>query len=177
MNDKVIFFKQRSNNGSFSCPNGEIESVVNARLIPITTTTNDSITDPDSCVAPAELINPEEELEQLNHLSSKLLPIVEFALKPDVVAGWHNHPDNSPTMVVDAPKNKDAEGWTTRAASILDKLLTDAIRQHLFIEPFFVLCALRLTDGSHILPSSPVLLIPNATAPTVESGDNFDVDS
>lgn len=177
MNDKVIFFKQRSNKGLFSCANGEIESVVNARLIPVTTTANDDLADFDSCVTPPDLINPEEELEQLNHLSSKLLPIVEFSLKPDTVAGWHNHPDNYPSMEVDAPKNKDAEGWVARAAYALDKLLTDATREHLFIEPFFALFALRLTDSSHILPSSPVLLIPNATAPTVEGSDNFDVDS
>lgn len=177
MKTKVIFFKQHSNNGSFSCANGEIESVVNARLIPVTTTADDSATDPDSYVSPAELINPGEALEQLNHLSSRLLPIVEFSLKPDTVAGWHNHPDNSPSTVVDAPKNKDADGWGSRAAYTLDKLMKDADKQHLFVEPFFALCALRLTDGSHILPSSPVLLIPNATAPTVEGSDNFDLDS
>lgn len=178
MKTKVIFFKQHSNNGSFSCANGEIESVVNARLIPVTTTADDSsVPDPDSYVSPAELINPGEALEQLNQLSSRLLPIVEFSLKPDTVSGWHNHPDNYPSIEVDAPKSKDAEGWATRAASALDKLQQDATRHHLFIEPFFALCALRLTDGSHILPSSPVLLIPNATAPTVEGSDNFDLDS
>ncbi|MDE6768192.1 MAG: hypothetical protein K2J78_00540, partial [Muribaculaceae bacterium] len=177
MNDKVIFFKQRSNKGPFSCLNGEIESVVNARLIPVTTTVNDSTADSDSCVAPADLINPKEESEQLNRLSSKLLPIVEFSLKPDTVSSWHNHPDNSPSITVDAPKNKDAEGWAARAAYALDKFMKDASRQHLFVEPFFALCALRLTDGSHILPSSPVLLTPNVVTPTVESGDNFDVDS
>ncbi len=165
MNDKVIFFKQRSNNGSFSCPNGEIESVVNARLIPATTTINDSEADSESYVAPADLINPEEELEQHNRLSSQLLPIVEFSLKPAAVIGWHNHPDNSPSIVMDAPKSKDAEGWAARAAYALEKLQKDATRQHLFIEPFFALCALRLTDGSHILPPPLCCLFPTRLLP------------
>lgn len=179
---KVISFRSKSSAGEYSCTNGEIDSVANARLRVISST-GDS-TDPDATGGNGSaeesferIIATTEVTDKLNTLSEELLPIVEFSLTPGVVAGWHNHPDNYPSMTVSAPKTQDAEGWATRAAYLLEKFEKEATRQHLFIEPLLALCALRLNDGRHILPSSPVLLLPNTSAPTVEGPDNFTLDS
>ncbi len=179
---KVIYFRSRSSVGEYSCTNGEIDSAANTRLRVIYPTGGS--TDPDATGGNGSaeesfdrIIDTTEITDKLNTLSEELQPIVEFSLTPGVVAGWHNHPDNHPSMTVTAPKTQDAEGWATRAAYLLEKFEKETKRQHLFTEPVLALCALRLNDGRHILPSSPVLLLPNTSAPTVEGSDNFALES
>lgn len=47
----------------------------------------------------------------------------------------------------------------------LNKFITNSATNHLFTEPFFIRYALRLFDGSHILHSAPILMIPNSGSP------------
>lgn len=131
----------------------------------------------ENCGGESPIYLPAKELQLLNDLSSRLLPIVEFALQPAVVAGWHNHPDINPSIKIEAPKTKDTDGWRAKASEALSKFLKTADAAHLAVSPFLALSALRLTDGSHILPSSPVLLLPNTSAPNLEGPDDLSVDS
>lgn len=183
---KVIYFRSKSAAGEYTCANGEIESAVNVHLRMVSDSTtgnsgNGSSGSGDGCGADDErfggMVDPGKVTGKLNMLSSELLPAVEFALKPGVVAGWHNHPDNMPSITVEAPKQRDSSGWASHAARVLEKFGKEAEKAHLFIEPLLAFSALRLKNGKTILPSSPVLLMPNTSAPTVEGDDNFDLDS
>ena len=182
MTEKIIRFRSPSAAGPFSCADGEIESAVNARLVSITTANvvnagsgypedgGETDNNPDFSGATASL-------ERLNALTSSRLPGVEFSLRYVPLEGWQNHTDNPPSVTVEAPKVKDAEGWKGRAEEALERFLDASSRRNLFVEPFFALYALRLHDGSHICPSSPVLLLPNKQAPAVEGADDFTLDS
>ncbi|MDE6421988.1 MAG: hypothetical protein K2K95_01060 [Muribaculaceae bacterium] len=192
MNTKTILFRYKSAAGPFACTDGEIESSVNARLIPTSASyvadddypyvsADGSSLSSDSSLSSGTSLSSgsvtiSDSLKRLNRLST-LLPLVEFSLSPMALAGWQNHPANPPSISVEAPKSKDLEEWTAKASETLDKFHSAAERQHLFTQPIFALSALRLKSGRHILPSSPVLLIPNTTPPIVEGSDNFSLDS
>lgn len=201
MNTKVIYFRAKSGAGSFSATDGEIESSSNIRLVssetamlpsPPSDNSNSSHVDSvplksNSCPNTDEEGNtstyespisiPTDPLRIINNLSACLLPIVEFSLTPAIVPGWHAHPDAYPSIKIDAPKTKDTDGWRQKASDALNKFLKTAAAEHLFVCPFLALSALRLKDGSHILPSSPVLLLPNTTSPHLEGPDNLSADS
>lgn len=49
----------------------------------------------------------------------------------------------------------------------VNKYITEAGDSNLFTQPFFVRYALRLFDGSNIMLSAPVLMIPNSAAPFI----------
>ncbi|MBD5281371.1 MAG: hypothetical protein HDS35_12695 [Bacteroides sp.] len=180
MNNKTIPFRLASTAGPFRCTDGEIESSVNARLIAVSTSAAAALPDTDGNPNDTDLPDADkwkETVADLNLLSSSLLPIVEFTLSPAPLPGWQNHPDNPISITVEAPKSKDSEGWKTRASETLSLFHETASRQHLYTEPFLAISALRLTDGSHILPSAPVLLLPSTSAPHIEGSDNFSLDT
>lgn len=68
--------------------------------------------------------------------------------------------------------------WTNFAFGQVNKLVADATKDQKFTQPFFVRWAYRLYDGSHVMHSDPVLLIPNSKYPFFAmdmNGDGFRV--
>ncbi len=109
-------------------------------------------------------------------------PAVEFALRQEVVPGWHIHTDMLPSKVVDAPSvAKDAvpteSDWGERALQTIVAFEDDATRYNLFTQLFFVVAAWKLNDGSHICPTTPVLMIPNSGAPVATGSSDFSVET
>lgn len=104
---------------------------------------------------------------------SDLKPEVSFRLERAVLPGWHHHPDILPAMEVASPGDS-SESWGARALTLLNDFADAAARNSLFVEPFFAMAALRLYDGSRVSPTSPVLLIPNSSAPAVAGSPDFD---
>ena len=101
-------------------------------------------------------------------------PAVEFALCRTTLEGWHIHPDMLPYEIVEKGE-PDEDGWGLKAMEVLSRFEDKVKSRNLFIEPFFALTALRLSDGSHILPSPPVLMIPNSGAFPVAGSSDFTV--
>ncbi len=101
-------------------------------------------------------------------------PPVEFALKKSVLGGWHIHPDMLPSQIVEQGE-PTGDGWGMKAAQLLDDFGREVTEAGLFAEPFFALAAYRLADGSHILPSPPVLMTPNSGVPIVSGSADFSV--
>lgn len=97
-------------------------------------------------------------------------PEVEFSLERRVLPGWQGTSDMLPSAEAET-KDNTAEGWRKEAARFIGDFMADARLHGLFVEPFFVLAALRLADGSRVSPTSPVLMIPNSEAPIVVAGD------
>lgn len=112
----------------------------------------------------------------LTILNSLKTPVVEFALAESEAGGWHNHPDNFPSSTVSSSDHSES-GWGEKARELLISFQKSCNATNLFVQPFLALCAWRLNDGSHILPSSPVLLIPNSGAPLISTDNNTDVET
>lgn len=116
-------------------------------------------------------------------------PILEFALQWEAVAGYSSTRSALPSVSMSLTLS---EADKTRLANILDgsaqrndgplsdklrRELDEAIRNtvagyldscnaaNLFTSPFLVVYALRLADGSHALPSMPVLMTPSSAPP------------
>lgn len=173
MNTKVIYFQNKSASGPFGAIDGEIESAENVKGLSITPAGDDFINSESN-----QFIGlPDEEVELLNHISTNLRPVVEFSLQNTTVPGWHSHSDINPSIKVDAPKTKDTDGWRIKVADALNQFLRVVEKENLAIDPFLTFYALRLTDGGHILPSSPVLLLPNTEALHLEGPDDLSADS
>ncbi len=66
---------------------------------------------------------------------------------------------------------------TTAVLAGLNKYVADAADECLFTEPFFVRYALRLYDGSHVMHSAPVLMIPNSAGPVLPYTPKLDGNS
>lgn len=103
-------------------------------------------------------------------------PAVTFSLLRSVLPGWHANPEAFPSMTVDSDGTA-SEDWGRCALGLLRRLKADACRHGLFVEPFLALAALRLADGSHILPSVPVLLTPNSSVLPVAGESDLSVGS
>ena len=91
-------------------------------------------------------------------------PEIYFRLEKSVLPGWHIHPDVFPSAVAETT-SKTADGWRKEAKEVLASFIVEGERNNLFLRPFFAICAWRLTDGSIILPTVPILMIPNSEAP------------
>lgn len=109
-------------------------------------------------------------------LSLPTAPEVEFALKRGVLPGWHIHPDMLPSRIMEKGEASEA-GWGKKAREALAAFRKDAERHNLFVQPFLAMCAVRLADGHRILPSPPVLMIPNSEAPCVAGTTDFSSDT
>ncbi len=59
----------------------------------------------------------------------------------------------------------------------LNSFITEAAHNGRFTQPFFIRYALRMFDGSHIMHSAPVLMIPNSSAPILPYIVNSDSSS
>ncbi|MDE5887321.1 MAG: hypothetical protein K2H46_07030, partial [Muribaculaceae bacterium] len=66
-------------------------------------------------------------------------------------------------------RSSDLSALVARASSAvyagLNSYIAEAADKALFTEPFFIRYALRLFDGSYVMHSAPVLMIPNSSAP------------
>lgn len=78
-------------------------------------------------------------------------------------------------------RSSDLSALVTRASTAvyagLNSYIAEAADRALFTEPFFIRYALRLFDGSYVMHSAPVLMIPNSSAPilpylVVENGSS-----
>ncbi|MDE6577570.1 MAG: hypothetical protein K2K58_05310 [Muribaculaceae bacterium] len=139
----IIPLRRRSSAGDYLCPDGEVESVVN--LSPLQEGT------PVLSAGPVSLSLPSP-------------PLIEFSLLRTVLPGWQVNPDSLPSKVFHFSLS-DLTASKKNLISVIEKMNDDACRYGLFIEPFLCMAAYRLADGSHISPSSPVLMIPNSEPP------------
>lgn len=55
--------------------------------------------------------------------------------------------------------------WTNYAMGNVNKMVSEAQKEHKFTSPFFVRWAYELYDGSYVMHSDPVLMIPNSKYP------------
>lgn len=186
---KNFLFRLPSGSGDFACVNGEIESAENVRLrLPDGTAT--SLANPEMTTTgdrqpiihnPTAVIDLTTAVMGLTTAGTGLTlpaaPVVRFALKPEIVKGWHSHIDNLPSKVVDAPSKPSVETWGAAARKVFAEYERDAEEAHLFTRPFLALSAVRLRSGERILPSMPVLLIPQRMIPYVAGSDNFNLQS
>lgn len=186
----IIPLRLKSALGEYLCPDGEIESCDNMEIVSpsslSTSSSSGSGSDSSSGIlgsSPAAA----DHAAILSLLSALGQPKVTFSLQKTIAQGWHTHPDNFPTREMSAPKGVAdgsassprlrQEAWGTRAAQLLSELQDDCRRQNLFLAPFFAIAAWRLADGAHVMPSSPVLLIPNSRRPVVEGSTATEAES
>lgn len=175
MGNKIfsIPIKARSAKSDYACADGEIAGAVNFHF------QNGALISSSE-----EAVNRLPSLADSPFIDGELqrppLPQVEFSLLRSVVEGWHIHPDMLPSKIADAPAMGKGEtpgekDWGVRAMETLADFETAAKRQNLFTKPFFVMCAYRLKDSSHICPSPPILMIPNSGAPMIAGSADYDV--
>lgn len=160
-----IPLRLRSDKSDYSCPDGEIAGSLNLRFI------NGSLTGDLLTGGNSGTSNSDPELPP---------PAMEFVLRQGNVPGWHIHPDMLPSRIMDAPSvGKDTtpteSDWGLRAMQVIDAFEEDAARHNLFTQPFLVMAAWRLSDGSHVSPTKPMMMIPNSVAPVVEGSSDFSV--
>lgn len=78
---------------------------------------------------------------------------------------WRPHPSAS---LYKSPEYKALiNDASTAVLAGLNKYVAEAADECRFTEPFFVRYALRLFDGSHVMHSAPVLMIPNSAGPVL----------
>ena len=65
----------------------------------------------------------------------------------------------------EAKINEFVDGLTTLALARANKMLADAHRKNRFVMPFFIRYGYRLFDGSVIMHSDPILMVPNLKSP------------
>lgn len=160
-----IPLKPHSLKSDYACPDGEIAGALNLTFV------NGSLTGGVPSGNNAVVDGSDYEIPP---------PTVEFALKQEVVPGWHIHPDMLPSRIMDAPSvGKDTSptesDWGSRAMQVIDAFEEDVARHNLFTQPFLVMAAWRLSDGSHVSPTKPMMMIPNSGAPVVEGSADFTV--
>lgn len=164
-----IPFRLPSLKSDYASPDGEI--AVAGNLVP--------------CLDPGAGEDPDDSGNDSGAVSSGSAPFTltlppppeaEFSLRKTILPGWHSHPDILPSVVMDAGERTET-GWGVRAIDVLEKFEAGLSGCNLFFEPFFVICALRMNDGTRILPSPPVLMIPNSAAPPVEGSLDFSSDT
>lgn len=175
-----VLLRRAGSAGDYSCADGELASLEGADIISNTPSSDGGNNDGSSSGGSGETggggsgsIGSGSGDEPLTPWSAELpvAPVVEFSLKRGIAPGWHSHPDMHPGREMECSGGGE-EAWGEKAAEMLSALLDDAARAGLFAEPFLVLCALRLADGSRVMPSPPVLLIPNSEAPMIGAGGN-----
>lgn len=173
-----IPLRPRSGKSDYTCADGEVAMTENLQVANFSSDSNfDSVSGSGSQDDPLEnngsfagtSVKPFK-------LSLPPAPEVEFALKRRVLDGWNIHPDTFPSLVMEKGEATEA-GWGRKAMQLLSRFEKDVKRRNLFFEPFFVMSALRLKDGSRVVPSPPVLMIPNSGAPIVAGTDNFAVET
>lgn len=98
-------------------------------------------------------------------------PDIRFNLRRASLPGWSVTPFTLPQKLTDLSQSSESEKVKIALKTIL-RLYQEADERNLFTRPFLVLAAYRLHDGSHIVPSSPVLMIPNSQAPVVFPTEN-----
>lgn len=101
-----------------------------------------------------------------SHFPPSLVPAVDFRLKRSVLPGWHIHPDILPGREKEVTDTTPSE-WGKRALETLIEFKSESARQNLFFASFLAISAWRLKSGRIILPSPPVLLIPNSETPLI----------
>lgn len=168
-----ISLKPRSGKSDFACPDGEVAGVANLRFSAGTLV-------PCQHDSPDRLPPSEDSPFRDGMLQRPPLCRVEFALRKSILEGWHIHPDQLPSKIVNSPNvGKDVvpveSDWGNVAAALVDDFEADCKGSNLFSQPFFALSAYRLADGSHFCPSPPMLMIPNSRSFMVEGSSDFSV--
>ncbi len=168
--NKTFLFRLPSALGDFACADGEIASAENVRLR-LLDGSEATLSAPDPpLAAPAA---PEAGPEPVDVLKMPPAPVVRFSLQREVVTGWHNHVDNLPSKVIDAPAKPSVDTWGDAARRLFAEFERDAAEAGLFTRPFFVVSAVRLAGGERVLPSMPVLMLPQRGLPYVIGSDNL----
>ena len=94
------------------------------------------------------------------------LPEPQFALSRTTLSGWHLIADSFPTKSVVA-SDPSMDYWNGMAAQVLSQLQNDASNRGLFVAPFWITGGWRMTDGTLVCLSEPMMLIPNSGVPLV----------
>ena len=171
-------FKRKSALGDYACSDGELESIAGWR----TTGQGDDGLEGDDLEGDGignEGTGGEgnaEVGEAGKGFSVELPPRVdvEFRMQKTTLPGWHTHSTLPPTVETES-KEKTVEGWGQQAADMLERMRADCIRHRLFMEPFFAVTALRLSDGNHVMPTVPVLMVPNTESPEVVGSTDLEL--
>lgn len=179
----------RSDKSGYACPDGEIETAFNLKVAEIADLSSDTGSSSDTGFSSDTGSDSDSDSDSSSGTGSggslsrepvafslPPAPEVEFALKRVALDGWNIHPDIFPSQIVEKGEETEA-GWGKMAMQLLNRFEKDVKNQNLFFEPFLVIAALRLTDGTRVMPSPPVLMIPNSGAPVVSGTDNFSVDT
>lgn len=145
-----IPFRIRTPKSDFICPDGEIFRISNARIL-----------------CEGKRIDTDLYLNQTEDRTGDIpVPSVTFALIRDILPGWHISSDTYPQREV-AASDPSMEYWTAMASQLLNLFTSEARNANLFVAPFYIMAAWRMTDGNFVAPSSPQLLIPNSEVPLV----------
>lgn len=170
MGGKIISVPLRAGSvkGDYSCADGEIESLENLM------TTPGGAGDTGDAGEGDDVTQAYAVTKDYGHTVPEA-PNVEFSLRRATVPGWHANAAMFPSADV-ACADKTSEGWARKALEMLESIRAEAAENGLFTEPFLALAALRLSDGTHLSPSPPVLMIPNSEAPLVAGSADLSAD-
>lgn len=103
-------------------------------------------------------------------------PDIQFSLLKTTLPGWHIHCDILPAMTVESDV-KTSSAWGDKAMETLAVFRQSAMETNLFTEPFLVMAAWRTIDGHHLMPTPPVLMIPNSGPLMVAGSVDFAIQS
>lgn len=154
-----IPFLRRTMASDFSCKDGELLKVENARVLCGGEILKDESFNEDYISATGATLPP--------------VPDISFGLVRSVLPGWHLHPDNYPTQTLVASE-PSMEYWTKLASQLLTLFQSEAIQKNLFISPFLAMAAWKSSGGSYLSHSLPALLIPNSDVPLVATDADID---
>ncbi|MDE6444480.1 MAG: hypothetical protein K2K64_08705 [Muribaculaceae bacterium] len=162
-NTILMPLRGRSADGDLICNNGELESF--SGVIPLIPGENleDMLAEGDPLIQ-----NP-------SGIRRPSVPRIEFSLLRTILPGWSIHPESLPAITV-AATDLSEENQRNLAATTLSEMLSAAAGENLFAEPFLVLAAFRTKGGFHISPTPPILMIPNSSAPIVETMTNAETE-
>ena len=161
----IIPFRSKSCSGPYLCRDGELEICEGFHTV-------------SSSENPLAQSEDGEEgtvlIEKDYTIPAPPLPDVSFRLRGATLSGWHIHPDMTPSRTVRAGKKTD--DWSNEAKEILTSFLEEASGNNLFLRPFFVIAAWKLTDGNYLTPTPPLLMLPNSEAPLISAGASDDIE-
>lgn len=128
-------------------------------------------------------------------------PAIEFALSRECVTGFSPRASDWPSRYlecgIEAGDEQRVNNWFSNdtlhnpgipSGTTLSNITETTMRfirdfqrectcSNLFTSPFLVMHALRLNNGSRIMPSAPVLMIPNSASPTLHVTEGSASDS
>ena len=180
---RYIPFMLKGGKGDYFCEDGEIETC--SGFIPLTEKENllfgDDIYNDENSENDDPNKGDENNESYDNGIKDKIdirlppVPEVRFNLLRSVLPTWNVHPDMLPSRIMEAGE-KTSSGWGEKALEALSEFEVIARKENLMVYPFFIICAWRLIGGKHIMPTLPMLMIPNSEVPLIGGSLNYDLE-